>query len=87
MTFQVNINGCTKVTDGGVCVLAGSKRVNTIQAMATMVSHVRDLATTTGCPLLHNPNSECWWTGRLADKLADWRKGGKVGRQDGKRVS
>ena len=55
---QVNINGCTKVSDGGLAVLINCPSVGSIDAMATMVTHLSGAAKTKGCPLLANNTGE-----------------------------
>ncbi|KAK3777048.1 hypothetical protein RRG08_008898 [Elysia crispata] len=52
--IMVNINGCTKVGDGGLAALVNCPSVGSIEAMATMVTHLSGAANTKGCPLLAN---------------------------------
>lgn len=53
----MNINGCTKVTDGGLVTLINAANIGHIEAMATAVSHIREGGNTKGCPLLMDPKS------------------------------
>ncbi|RUS75929.1 hypothetical protein EGW08_016317, partial [Elysia chlorotica] len=52
--IMVNINGCTKVSDGGLAALVNCPSIGSINAMATMVTHLSEAANTKGCPLLAN---------------------------------
>ncbi|GFN82125.1 spry domain containing 3 [Plakobranchus ocellatus] len=54
----VNINGCTKVSDGGLASLVNCPNVGSIEAMATMVTHLNSAANTKGCPLLVNQSEK-----------------------------
>ena len=56
--LQIQIDGCTKVTDCGLSALKLAAKSVQVSAMATSVTHLNLGNLTTGCPLLIDTKSK-----------------------------